>query len=191
MLNTITLDEAQLLLQREFGLIRTQAESVPLLSAGGRVLAGEIVAGITVPEFNRSTVDGYAVKAADIFGCSESMPAILRMAGEVVMGQPSSIDLHKSECAYVPTGGEVPAGADLMVMLEDAEDFRDGTIGISKPGAPGMTMILTGDDIRPGMRIYPPGPDPGYQGYRQSGSTGRQRRAGHGTAARGHPVHRR
>ena len=157
MLNTTTIDEASALITSEFVPASVRSESVPLSQALGRVLAQDVTASAAVPEFNRSTVDGYAVKASDIFGCSEAIPAVLKLAGESVMGVHTAFSLKKGECAYVPTGGELPDGADLVVMLEDTEDFGDGTVGVNKPGAPGLNLIFKGDDVRPGDRVYSKG----------------------------------
>ena len=85
------------------------------------------------------------------------MPAVLNLAGEVLMGQGADFTLPRDACAYVPTGGAVPKGADCAVMLEYAEDYGDDTVGIMKPGAPGMNMIFRGDDVCPGKTVLPAG----------------------------------
>jgi len=128
-------------------------ETVPLAEALGRVLAEDIAAEEYVPDFDRSTVDGYAVRAADTFGCSDAVPAIVPVAGEVLMGQGAKSALPGGACVAVPTGGAIPQGADCAVMIEYTEDYGDGTIGILKPGAPGMNMIFRGDDVYPGKVI--------------------------------------
>ena len=156
MLSVISLIEAQKLLLGRF-CKNTETQSVPLSLCADRVLAQEVTAGEFVPDFDRSAVDGYALRAADSFGCSESIPALLRQRGEVLMGQAASLALKAGECAYVPTGGEVPKGADAMVMLEYAEDFGGGTIAIQKPAAPGAHMIFRGDDVTPGKPVLPAG----------------------------------
>ena len=133
------------------------AVTVRLDEAIGRVLAEDVRAGEYVPDFDRSTVDGYAVRAADTFGCSDAIPAILTLRGEVLMGQGADLTLNAGECCAVPTGGAIPRGADCAVMVEYTENYGDGTIGIAKPGAPGQNMIFRGDDVFPGKRVLEKG----------------------------------
>lgn len=157
MLQVKTPEEVLELIQTEFAPLPGRTEHVPLADAIGRVLAEDVSAEEYVPDFDRSTVDGYALRAADTFGCSESIPAILPVTGQVLMGEGADFELPKESCVYVPTGGAVPKGADCAVMLEYTEDYGDGTIGIYKPGAPGMNMIFRGDDVYPGKVILKAG----------------------------------
>ena len=157
MLQVRSIAEVNQLIARRFGELRSGAEDVPLSHALSRALAADVTAMEFVPNFNRSTVDGYAVIASDVFGCSESIPALLTLAGESHMGQPLNIQLQKGQCVYVPTGAELPANADAMVMLENADDFQDGTIAIYKPAAPGANLIYRGDDVKPGQSVLPAG----------------------------------
>ena len=156
MLHVKTPEEVLALIEREFEAAAGE-ESVPLSSAIGRVLACDIAATEYVPDFDRSTVDGYAVRARDTFGCTDSIPAILPLQGEVFMGQGAEFRLNAEECVAVPTGGAVPEGADSVVMIEYTEDYGDGTIGISKAAAPGQNMIFRGDDVYPGKVILQKG----------------------------------
>lgn len=153
MLQVKTPEEVFSLIQTEFSPIPGNKESVSLAGALGRVLADDIAATEYVPDFNRSTVDGYAVRAKDTFGCSDSIPAILTRCGEVLMGEGADFALSPECCCAVPTGGALPEGADAAVMIEYTEDYGDGTIGIAKPAAPGMNMIFRGDDVFPGKVI--------------------------------------
>ena len=157
MLNVKSIVEVLELIDHRFGDLYMESQTIPLDAALGRALAAEVTASEFVPNFNRSTVDGYAVIAADVFGCSESIPALLTLAGESHMGQPVNIQLQKGQCVYVPTGAELPANADAMVMLENADDFHDGTIAIYKPAAPGANLIYRGDDVKPGQTVLPAG----------------------------------
>jgi molybdopterin molybdotransferase len=133
------------------------AEQVPITSALSRVLAGDITAEEFVPDFDRSAVDGYAVVSSDTFGCSESMPAMLRFKGEVEIGKKPELTVTKGECVYVPTGGEIPQGADSMVMIEYAVDYGDGMRYIIKPSAPGAHIVYRGDDVKPGKTVLQSG----------------------------------
>lgn len=150
MLTVKTPDEALEIIQTAFRPLDRPAEAVPLSAALGRVLAGDVTAGEYVPGFDRSTVDGYAVRAADTFGCSDALPALLTRAGEVRMGEGAALTVAPGTCAAVPTGGALPRGADAVQMVEYAEDYGDGTVGILKSVAPGNNLIFRGDDVKPG-----------------------------------------
>ncbi len=152
MLEVKTPEEVLRLIKKEFSP-HGRIEHVPLSGALGRVLAGDIVAEEYVPDFDRSTVDGYALRAKDTFGCSDAVPAILNLVGEVRMGEDAEISVPRDSCVYVPTGGAIPADCDCAVMIEYTEDYGDGTVGILKPGAPGMNMIFRGDDVFPGKIV--------------------------------------
>ena len=153
MLEVKTPEEVLALIWREFAPITDREEKVPLSEAAGRILARDITAKEYVPDFDRSTVDGYACRAADTFGCSDAVPAILKLSGEVLMGRGADFELEKESCVSVPTGGAIPRGADCAVMIEYTEDYGDGSVGILKPGAPGMNLIFRGDDVFPGKTI--------------------------------------
>ena len=156
MLHVKTPEEVLALIESEFGCV-AETELVSLSCAMGRCLAEDIAATEYVPDFDRSTVDGYAVRARDTFGCSDSIPAILPMQAEVLMGQGAEFQLNPEECVAVPTGGAMPKGSDAVVMVEFTEDYGDGTIGIAKSVAPGQNMIFRGDDVFPGKVILEKG----------------------------------
>ena len=156
MLHVKTPEEVLALIESEFDSV-ADGESVSLSAAMGRVLAENIITTEYVPDFNRSTVDGYAVRARDTFGCTDAIPAILSLQGEVLMGQGADLTLQSDCCVAVPTGGAIPEGADSVVMVEYTEDYGDGTIGILKSVAPGQNMIFRGDDVYPGKTILEKG----------------------------------
>lgn len=153
MLDVKTPEEVLALIEEAFEPLKDAVEYVPLTQAIGRILAEDVVATEYVPDFNRSTVDGYAVRASDTFGCNDAIPAILPVVDEVLMGEGAKAPLTPETCVAVPTGGEVPDGADSVVMIEYTEDYGDGTIGISKAVAPGQNMIFRGDDVFPGKVV--------------------------------------
>lgn len=156
MLEVKTPEEVLRQIEKEFRPIE-RCENVSLTEALGRVLAEDVKAEEYVPDFDRSTVDGYALRAKDTFGCSDSAPAILQLVGEVKMGEGAEIRVPRNSCVYVPTGGAIPAGCDCAVMIEYSEDYGDGTIGILKPGAPGLNLIFRGDDVFPGKTVLKAG----------------------------------
>ena len=156
MLTVLTPGEAQEAIAAAFPP-RPAAETVPLDAACGRVLYAPVTAQEYVPDFDRSTVDGYALRAADTFGCSDALPAVLRLQGEILMGAAAPAALEPGCCMAIPTGGALPIGADACAMLEYAEIYGDGTVGIAKPVAPGENLIFRGDDTRPGQAVLPAG----------------------------------
>ena len=128
---------------------RIGIEKLPLVSAHGRVLAEDVRADIDIPGFDRSSVDGYAVRSDDTAGAGESIPAMLTLAGRVVMGESAGTALKQGECIYVPTGGEIPAGADAVAMREYTEAAAE-TILVKKPVAPGENIVTRGEDFARG-----------------------------------------
>ena len=149
----ISLDEALSRLQKIFPDNPLKIEEVSLLEAQNRFLAEDLYAAENVPAFNRSTVDGYAVKAADTFGAGEALPSLLTAAGSVLMGQKAEMILKKGQAVSVPTGGMLPEGADSVVMVEYTEQFDADTIAVYKPVSPGENVIARGDDMRQGETI--------------------------------------
>jgi molybdopterin molybdotransferase len=113
------------------------------------ILAEPIIAAENVPGFDRSTVDGYAVRASDTYGSSESMPGFLTMIGEVKMGEIASKPVGQGQAIYVPTGGMLPPKSDSVIMIEHCEDI-DGLLNTYKQVAPGENVIRKGEDIKEG-----------------------------------------
>lgn len=150
MLTVKSVDEVYEIIKEHFGGYEVETEIVDIIEACGRITASDIVATEDVPLFNRSTVDGYAVISSDTFGCSETMPAQLQYLGEIEMGSTYNGHIRKGQAVYVPTGGELPAGADAVAMIEYADDPGDGFIYINKPSAPGSNIVFRGDDIKKG-----------------------------------------
>jgi len=101
-------------------------ETVPVECAAGRILAAVVTADSDIPGFDRSVVDGYAVRAADTAGAGESVPALLQCTGRVAMGRlDTGAAIGPGTCSYIPTGGVLPAGADAVVMVEYSEEAAD------------------------------------------------------------------
>ena len=125
---------------------------VALEDALHRVLARDVRADIDIPGFDRSTVDGYAVAAADSTGASEAIPTMLQCRGRVGMGSADAGSIAPGSCKYVPTGGALPEGADAVVMIEHAERIGDDVL-VHRPVAPGENVISRGEDFRAGKVI--------------------------------------
>lgn len=132
-------------------------EDLPTRDALGRVLGQAVRAPHALPPFPRSSVDGYAVRAADTFGASASLPAYLRLSGEVLMGTLAMLVLERGQAALVHTGGMIPADADAVVMVEDTQVVRPGEIEILRPAAPGQNVLQVGEDVQPGEIVLEPG----------------------------------
>jgi len=115
-----------------------------------RALSEDIVSPINLPEFRRSTVDGFALKAKDTFGASEKNPAILRLIGEIPMGQLSDIEAKDGEAVKVATGGMVPKGADAVEMVEYTEWVDSHTLHAFKTLSPLENVIQVGEDVKAG-----------------------------------------
>ncbi len=134
------------------------AENIDLISARGRILAKDIFSPEQLPPFFRSTMDGFAVRARDTFGCSESEPALMEMIHEVKMGHTSrDITLGPGQAARIWTGGELPQKADAVVMLEYTRDFDENSIAIYRPVVPGENVITAGEDYQKGELVLPRG----------------------------------
>jgi molybdenum cofactor synthesis domain-containing protein len=133
-------------------------ETVPLREARGRVLAERIDADLDVPGFDRASVDGYALRAADTFGADEADPAELACVGEVHAGVEPTVEVGPGECAEISTGAVLPPGADAVVMVERTDSAADGeTILVRTSLAPGDRVMFAGADIAAGERALGPG----------------------------------
>jgi len=133
-------------------------ETVPLRAARGRVLAERIDADLDVPGFDRASVDGYALKAADTFGADEADPAELRCVGTVHAGSEPDVEVGAGQCAEISTGAVLPPGADAVVMVErtDPGDPEE-TVLVRTSLAPGDRVMFAGADIAAGERALGPG----------------------------------
>lgn len=130
---------------------------IPLSSALGRVLARDIAAPGDQPAFDRSTMDGYAVRGADTFGAAESRPALLTIVGDIPMGVMPDRTISKGECMKIATGGALPGGADAVVMFEQAQPVDQWTIEVVKAVAPQENVSALGDDMRKGEVVFSAG----------------------------------
>lgn len=145
-----TISGARERLLQEVGDNFLKMETVKLSEAYGKCLAEDIYAEENIPDFRRATVDGYAVKASDTQGAGESVPVFLSVVDEISIGKPALREIKNGECAYVPTGGMIPDGADSMVMVEYTElfDKRDAAVYSSVSAGNGVVQI--GEDAKKG-----------------------------------------
>lgn len=145
--NVVSVKEAKQIIDSSF-TYALGYEVVNILQSFGRICFEDIKAECNIPEFKRSTVDGYAVSSRDVYGASEAMPSMLELKGEVFMGKVPPSDILWGECMYVPTGGMLPEGADSVVMVEYSHKMDENTILLYSPVALGDNVIQVGEDIK-------------------------------------------
>ena len=146
MLHVISVAQAREIARSLAAAIGT-TETLPLAGLTGRVTAGDLFSAEDVPGFSRSTMDGYAVIAADAFGAGEASPADLNIVGEIRMGEAAAFTLRRGECAVIPTGGMLPGGADAVLPVEYTE--RDFDVCLAqKAVSPGENVTRAGDDVQ-------------------------------------------
>ena len=143
----ISLDEARRKIEETLSPSPLGIEEIPLQSSGGRVLAEDLESPINVPPFNRSTVDGYAVKAADTFGAEEEHPIKLRLVGQAGVGEMSNSTIERGSAVEIVTGAPLPIGADAVVMVENTTQNKE-TIRAYKSVARSENTMVIGSDIR-------------------------------------------
>ncbi len=136
---------------------RVETENIFLMESRGRILALDIDADIDLPDFMRSTMDGYAVCASSTFGASEANPAYLTVKGSVSMGESPAFSIGIGEAAKISTGGMLPNGADSVVMIEHTEAIDKTTIEAYKSVAPGQNILEKGEDMHKGQTLVPAG----------------------------------
>ncbi len=151
------LDALDAILQRLPPLFERQVEVVATENALGRVLAEPVLAREPLPSFARSTVDGYAVRATDTFGASESLPAYLEWLGEAPMGKTPLQALGRGQCVSIHTGGMLPEGADAIVMIEYTQMVQEAEVEILRAVAIGENVLKTGEDVAVGQLVIQAG----------------------------------
>jgi len=164
-------DDARALLLAQLGSSNPLSEVIETETALQRVTAEPVMAPHALPEFPRSTVDGYAVRGRDTFGATDSLPAYLTLIGEIPMGAAAGLSIHDGECALIHTGGMLPEGADAVVMLEHTQSVRHhreagqahrekaarDEIEVLRSAAAGENTIAVGEDVEAGSAVIPAG----------------------------------
>jgi len=152
----MTFDEAKRVISEQLKPKALGEEEISLLEAYNRVLRENVVSALDIPPFNRSTVDGYAVKAEDTFGAEENQPAKLSVCGVVNVGEPPKISVAKGEAAEIVTGAPIPEGADAVVMVEDTEE-KNGELRVYRAVTKDENVMKKGTDIKKGEAILKAG----------------------------------
>ena len=140
-------------LKYRFLFPKTGTEEADISQVYSRILAEELLSDENLPEFPRSTMDGYAICASSSYGASESNPAWLNIKGSVAMGERPDFQIGPGEAARIATGGMLPDGADAVLMVEHTETVDDSSIEIYKSVAPGQYVIDIGEDFRQSEKL--------------------------------------
>lgn len=156
-------DQFLTILSREEAIARLEAaldpkpvgcERVPLAASLGRVLAQDVAAAVDAPPFDRSGVDGFALRAADVASASEGEPVRLVLNPETIAcGTQPTIPLAPGTATPIATGGPLPRGADAVVMIEHTRALDDGAIAVRKAVNPGGFVAFAGSDIARGETV--------------------------------------
>lgn len=131
-------------------IIQKNREIVNIKDSLHRILAEEIISPCNIPGFNRSTMDGYAIKAEDSFGASESLPSYLKIIGEIKMGSKSEFKINPGEAVKISTGGMLPEGANAVIMLEYTALIDDTTVELRRSVAPWENIVREDEDLKAG-----------------------------------------
>jgi len=130
-------------------------ETIPTPASLGRVSGRDVYAPHPLPMFNRATVDGYAVRAEDTFGASESLPAYFRIVGEIPMGRETALRLNPMEAALIHTGGMLPANANAVVMIEQTQRITENEIEVYRAVSAWENTIRVGEEVKEGDLVLP------------------------------------
>ncbi len=140
-------DRIKEMMREHFSNIEIETEIIHISEAQYRYSSMDIMSSVNIPDFNKSTVDGYALMSSDTSGASESMPVFLDVSGEVLMGTEAHTEVVENTCVYIPTGGMIPKGADAVVMIEYTEKLKEDTVAVNMTMHPGENIIYIGEDI--------------------------------------------
>jgi putative molybdopterin biosynthesis protein len=155
-LEVVLPEEARARFERHLDLAPLPGESVTLADARTRVLCGDVIAPVDAPPFDRSNVDGFALRAADTVGASEASPKIFTLNAEVIAcGHVPALTVMPGTCTAIATGGVIPRGADAVVMIEQTELIEEGhpRIELRRAATPGQLVSYAGSDIARGETL--------------------------------------
>jgi len=150
----VSREEALNALDGQLVIPTLSTEAIPLSSTLGRVISQDVLSPSDQPAFDRSTMDGYAVRSGDTFGAADSRPALLAVTADILMGTMPDRAIGKGECMKIATGGALPKGADAVVMFEQTQPVGAKTIEVVKPVAPEENVSTTGEDMQKGEAVF-------------------------------------
>ena len=131
-----------------------ETERIPTVRARARVLAEDLYSSVDLPHFHRAAMDGYAVRAKETFGASQSLPAYLKLCGVVEMGKAATQPLGTGQAIRISTGGMMPPESDAVVMVEYTDETEMGLVEIHRGVSPWQNVIQIGDDIKKGELVF-------------------------------------
>jgi molybdenum cofactor synthesis domain-containing protein len=152
----MTFDEAKKKIDDQFKPVFLGEEEAVLLEVFNRVLNEDVVSTLDIPPFNRSTVDGYAVKAEDTFGADENEPVTLKVTGAVNVGEQPNVKVSKGEAVEIVTGAPIPEGANAAIMVEDTER-EDSELHVFGAATINENVMKKGSDIKKGTVVLKKG----------------------------------
>ncbi len=151
------IDVAREKIRNVFGDVMLRTRRINVEESLGYVVAEDVLCEVMIPEFRRSTVDGYAVIAKNTQGASDTIPVFLTMIEDVEIGTVPTKIVGDGQCSYVPTGGMIPEDADAMVMVEYSEEFTADEMAIYKSVAAGSSVVEIGEDLKIGEVVVAKG----------------------------------
>jgi molybdenum cofactor synthesis domain-containing protein len=152
----MTFEEAKKAIEEHFKPAFLGDEEAVLLEAYNRVLSEDIVSALDIPGFNRSTMDGYAVKAQDTVGADENQPVTLKVTGALNIGEQPQIKVETGEAVEIVTGAPMPEGADAVVMVEDTE-HEDSELHVYTAVTSNENVMKKGSDVKKGAVVLKKG----------------------------------
>jgi molybdenum cofactor synthesis domain-containing protein len=139
------------------GIETLPARRLVTAEALGLVLAADVVAGEPIPPFANTAMDGYAVRADDTAGASETAPVTLAVVGELPAGRAPTIAVGPGEAIRIMTGAPIPDGADAIVMVEHTERAGAAGVRIMRPAQKGDHVRPAAGDVETGTLVFPAG----------------------------------
>lgn len=155
MFTDYTIDEAKRILSEHI-TTAPKVEQIKFQEAMGRITAEDVISGCDVPGFDRSMMDGYAVRSEDISGASEDNPIKLELIGMIEMGKSTDYTIEKGKCVYIPTGGMLPQGADSVIMIEKTS-VHNNEVSIHDKTFINENIIMGDEDAKTGEIIIKKG----------------------------------
>ena len=153
----VSVDEALKRLFNSLGDAGLGYETVLLKEALGRVLADDIHSPMDMPPHHRAAMDGYAVKAEDTSKASSANPVMLKLVGEIAIGSLPKVDVRSGEAVSAATGSYMPAGANAVVMVENAKTEGE-MVEVVAPVTPWKNVSRVGEDLSRGQMVLEAGP---------------------------------
>ncbi len=150
-------EQAFALLMKNLPETNLGIDEIPVPAALDRVTAEPVNSPEESPLFHRSTVDGYAVRAADTHGASDSLPAFFRLIGEVPMGAMPDFMVKPGDAALIHTGGALPDGTDAVVMLEHTQLLPPQDLEVYKAAGLHENVVRKGEDLKTDSLVFPAG----------------------------------